>query len=112
MHVRQSKPRAVGERDGFLQCPAVPSVVAGHRATLPDDLDSGAPAPEDVLAVDEALARLAEKDERMAEVVKLRYFADLSVEETAEATGQSVRTVARLWTAARAWLARELGGAR
>ena len=83
-----------------------------RRATLPEDLESGAPAAEDLLAVDEALARLERKDERMAQVVKLRYFADLSVEETAEATGLSVRTVTRLWTAARAWLARELGSPR
>ena len=47
-----------------------------RRATLPEDLESGAPAAEDLLAVDEALARLERKDERMAQVVKLRYFAD------------------------------------
>lgn len=81
-----------------------------RRATLPEEFAAGGPAPELVLAVDEALARLEEKDERMAQVVKLRYFADLTVEETAAATGLSVRSVGRYWTAARAWLARELGG--
>ncbi len=86
-----------------------------RRATLPEDLAAGAPAPdalapEMLLAVDEALERLEKQDERMAQVVKLRFFADLTVEETAEATGLSVRSVGRYWTAARAWLARELGG--
>jgi RNA polymerase sigma factor (TIGR02999 family) len=90
-----------------------------RRATLPEDLAAGASAPhglapdalgpEMLLAIDEALKRLETRDERMAQVVKLRYFADLTVEETAEATGLSVRSVGRHWTAARAWLARELG---
>lgn len=86
-----------------------------RRATLSDEVlagaagAAGAPDAAELLAVDEALARLEQRDERMAQVVKLRYFADLTVEETAEATGLSVRTVTRLWTAARAWLARELG---
>jgi RNA polymerase sigma factor (TIGR02999 family) len=86
-----------------------------RRATLSDQIPAGGaegPDAEEMLAIDEALARLEQRDERMAQVVKLRYFADLTVEETAEATGLSVRTVTRLWTAARAWLARELGAGR
>jgi RNA polymerase sigma factor (TIGR02999 family) len=64
--------------------------------------------PLDLLALDEALARLAALDARQAEIVELRYFAQFSVEETARALGVSLRTVKRDWAFARAWLAREL----
>ena len=66
--------------------------------------------PEDVLALDEALARLADLDSRQAQVVECRFFAGMSVPETAEALGVSPATVKRDWTAARAWLNRELTG--
>lgn len=69
------------------------------------------PAPDvDVLALDEALERLAGLDPGQARVVELRFFAGLSVEETAEAIGASPATVKREWSSARAWLFRELGG--
>jgi RNA polymerase sigma factor (TIGR02999 family) len=61
-----------------------------------------------ILAVDEALGRLAEEDEKVAEVVKLRYFAGLTTQETAEALGISVRTANRHWAYARAWLYQQL----
>lgn len=64
--------------------------------------------PVDLLALDEALTRLAALDERKAKVVELRYFAGLSVEEVAEAQGSSPATVKRDWEFARAWLLREL----
>ncbi len=79
-----------------------------RRTTLSEEAAVGAPQPDELLAVDEALRRLEARDAAMAEVVKLRYFVGLSVEETAEALGSSVRTVGRQWRAARAWLAREL----
>jgi len=60
--------------------------------------------PERLLALDEALRRLEGQDPRAAEVVQLRYFGGLSVQETAEALGLSERTVKREWTFARAWL--------
>jgi RNA polymerase sigma factor (TIGR02999 family) len=63
---------------------------------------------EDVLALDEALERLAAVDPRQAKVVELRFFGGLSVEEVAEALGVSKRTVEGDWTFARAWLSREL----
>jgi len=66
------------------------------------------PESEDLLALDEALERLEVKDPEMARIVKLRYFAGLTVEETAQAVGTSPRTVDRRWFAARAWLHREL----
>lgn len=64
--------------------------------------------PGDVIALDEALKRLAQLDERQARVVECRFFAGMGVEDTAEALGLSPATVKRDWTAARAWLNREL----
>jgi RNA polymerase sigma factor (TIGR02999 family) len=66
----------------------------------------------EVLALHDALERLAELDRRKAQVVELRYFGGLSIEETAEALGISTITVTRDWQAARAWLARELGASQ
>jgi RNA polymerase sigma factor (TIGR02999 family) len=65
--------------------------------------------PGEILSVDEALRRLEERDKRMADVVKLRFFAGLSEGETALALGVTDRTVRRDWTLARAFLQRELG---
>jgi RNA polymerase sigma factor (TIGR02999 family) len=64
--------------------------------------------PEEVLALDEALGRLEARDGEMAAVVRLRFFAGLTVPETAAALGVSPSSVDRLWTAARAWLQREM----
>jgi RNA polymerase sigma-70 factor, ECF subfamily len=72
-------------------------------ASLADDQDS-----ELTLALDDAICRLEELDASAARIVKLRFFAGLSVEETAQATGLSPRTVKREWQFARAWLQREL----
>lgn len=66
---------------------------------------------DDVLAVDEALGRLALLDARQARIVELRYFAGLTIEQTAETVGISAATVKREWTSAKAWLMRELGQA-
>jgi len=63
---------------------------------------------EEVVAIDLALRRLAEIDERKSKVVEMRFFAGLSVEETAEALGVAPNTVSRDWNFARAWLRREL----
>jgi RNA polymerase sigma factor (TIGR02999 family) len=63
----------------------------------------------DVLALHEALERLAVLDPDQARIVELRYFGGLNIEETAEATGVSPATVKREWAVARAWLRRELG---
>jgi RNA polymerase sigma factor (TIGR02999 family) len=81
-----------------------------HRA----DLDSGdaiAPPVADLLALDEALEKLAAEDKDSADLVKLRYFAGLSLAEAAEALGLPARTAGRRWAYARAWLGEEtLGG--
>jgi RNA polymerase sigma factor (TIGR02999 family) len=76
------------------------------------ELDEAVPAPparaDDLLALDEALDKLAAGDPEAAAVVKLRYFAGLSVDEAARALGISRATAYRHWTFARAWLLREL----
>ena len=64
----------------------------------------------DVVALDEALDRLAKIDEQQSRVVELRYFSGLTVEETAEVMGISAATVKRDWSMAKAWLHRELSG--
>lgn len=64
----------------------------------------------DLLAIDEALDRLAIIDEQQARIVELRFFSGLTVEETATALGVSPKTVKRDWSVARAWLKREIGG--
>jgi len=65
----------------------------------------------DVVALDDALARLAEIDPRQSQLVELRFFAGLSIEETAEVLQVSPGTVMRDWTIAKAWLRREILGA-
>jgi RNA polymerase sigma factor (TIGR02999 family) len=64
--------------------------------------------PSDFLALDEALRALESLAPRQAQIVELRFFGGLSLEETAEALGVSVATVRRDWSLARAWLYREL----
>ena len=66
----------------------------------------------EVIAVDEALIRLATLDPRKSRIVELRYFGGLSVEESADLLGLSSRTIKREWRWARAWLYRELGEER
>ncbi len=73
------------------------------------DWDDAAPARhEDVIALDEALDRLSAAAPRKGQVVEMRYFAGLSVEETAEALGVSPETVMRDWKVAKTWLLRDL----
>jgi RNA polymerase sigma factor (TIGR02999 family) len=96
---------------------------APERVTLddnrlaPDKIQAGFSPPEqdlhrniDVLALDEALVKLAALDADLAHVVELRYFGGLTIEEIAEVTGVSPATVKRHWTMARAWLKRAMEG--
>lgn len=83
----------------------------GVRVTLEDHsavCDGGTTQSLDVIALDDALRRLGDLDPRQAQVVELRFFAGLEVEETARAPGISPATVKRDWTFARAFLRREL----
>jgi RNA polymerase sigma-70 factor, ECF subfamily len=66
----------------------------------------------DLLALDEALSRLADASVRKAKVVELRYFGGMSVEEVAEALQVHPNTVVRDWKLAKAWLKREVGGSK
>ena len=87
------------------------AVKRGGRVRITALEEGAVPAEERadaLLAVDEALTRLGEHDSSLARVVECRFFAGLTEEETAEATGTSVRTVQRQWRRARAWLYQEL----
>ena len=64
----------------------------------------------ELLALDEALTRLAERDKQQARIVEMRYFGGLTIEETANAIGISPATVKRDWNMTKAWLHRELSG--
>lgn len=79
---------------------------APDRVTLDEKLVSSEPPSVDVLALDEALTRLATFDPEQARIVELRYFGGLTVEETADVVGISPATVKRQWAMARAWLKR------
>jgi RNA polymerase sigma factor (TIGR02999 family) len=79
-----------------------------QRISFAEGLELPAPQGTDVVAVDEALQELARLDRRKAQVVELRFFGGMSLEETAEALDVSTDTVGRDWRAAKAWLTREL----
>ena len=82
----------------------------GQERVDVDDIEIAAPTPKDdeLLAVHDALEKLAAHDPRKAELVKLRYFAGLSIDEAADVLGISAPTAKRDWTYARAWLFREI----
>jgi RNA polymerase sigma factor (TIGR02999 family) len=80
-----------------------------RRVALDDFPGPPADSPDDVLAVGEALDRLAAEESDAAAVVKLRYFAGLTAEQAADALGISLRTANRHWAYARAWLFDALG---
>jgi RNA polymerase sigma factor (TIGR02999 family) len=80
-----------------------------QRVTLDDaNIGSADSSDIDVLALDEAMSRLAALDAELAKVVELRYFGGLTVEEVADVMGTSPATVKRQWALARAWLKRSL----
>jgi RNA polymerase sigma-70 factor (ECF subfamily) len=91
--------RRRAERRGGPAAVRVPLDAADMPARGPDG---------DILAVDRALQLLAEEDPRKAQVVELRFFGDLTVDQIAETLGVSVRTVHTDWAFARAWLYRRL----
>jgi RNA polymerase sigma factor (TIGR02999 family) len=87
---------SLGEGDFFA---AASGAGSGHNTPID---------PLDVIALDDALARLAVLDPQKAQLVELRYFAGLSIPESAEALGVSTATIGREWAIARMWLRREL----
>ena len=92
---------------------AIRSGAAGApQVTLDEGRVGAKEPPADVVALDDALTALAAIDDRKSQVVEMRYFGGLSIEEAAEALGVSVRTVKRDWTMAKLWLVRELKKSR
>jgi RNA polymerase sigma factor (TIGR02999 family) len=84
----------------------------GFRVTLSDAVALTNEKNLDVAALDEALKILSNIDQRKSEIIELRFFSGLSLEETAEVLNISIATVKREWKLARAWLLRELKGER
>ena len=80
------------------------------RITLDEAIVSAEPVDEDLLALDQALQALEAADKTSADVVMLRYFSGLTIEETAQAIGISAPTVKRHWQYARAWLRSQVRG--
>jgi len=74
------------------------------RVELPDDIANGSTSDELTLAVHDALEDLADQNPQAASLVKLRYFAGMTLPQAAEATGVSARSADRLWAYAKAWL--------
>lgn len=99
--VDYARTRSAGKRGGGVARIPLDEVLDGDA--LPDD--SGV---ADVLAIDDALERLASIDPDQARIVELRFFGGLNVDEIAAVLGRSPRTVKREWRLARAWLYREL----
>ena len=97
--VDHARTRAAAKRGGLLQ-----------KLSLDDAWMAPEEVAAELVALDEALVRLAMIDERKSRVVEMRFFAGLSVEETAEALGVSDKTVMRDWRIAKLWLHRELSG--
>jgi RNA polymerase sigma factor (TIGR02999 family) len=100
--VDHARSRGAQKRGGDAEELPLDENVAATAAVPEDDVDLG--------ALDEALARLALVDAQAVRVVELRYFAGLTLEETAAVLGISTATVKRDWAMARAWLYRELTG--
>jgi RNA polymerase sigma factor (TIGR02999 family) len=98
--VERARARAASKRGGGVV-----------QVTLNEELLPQATGSVDLVALDQALERLADLDATQARIVELRYFAGSTVEETAAALAISPATVKRHWTVARAWLFRELQGA-
>lgn len=99
--VNHARRRAAQKRQGRRLLMAV-EYLAIAKPTL---------APIDLLALDEALSRLAVQDTQQARVVELRYFGGLTLDEVAEEVGTSLATVKREWAMGKAWLFRELNDA-
>ncbi|MFC1765248.1 sigma-70 family RNA polymerase sigma factor [Planctomycetota bacterium] len=84
---------------------------SGRQRLSLDDIDPAIEGPStDMIALDEAITKLSEEDQTVAELVRLRYFAGLTLGQTANVLGVSRRTADRYWAYARAWLYQEVNG--
>ncbi len=81
----------------------------GQRITLHEDALAAELKDDDIVALDDAMKKLAQQDARKAQVVEMRFFGGMSVEEIGAALDIGPATVKRDWAMARAWLVRELG---
>jgi RNA polymerase sigma-70 factor, ECF subfamily len=112
--VDYARARLADKRGGGVGVLSLDEMAAPEPDEAPDTTPTAlqhldAHTQEEVSAIDQALLRLEQIDERQAQIVEMRYFGGLTVEQTAEAIGISEATVKREWTLARAWLRRELG---
>jgi RNA polymerase sigma factor (TIGR02999 family) len=98
--VDHARTRLASKRGGSLR-----------QVTLDDRIPMSDAGMAELLGIHEALEKLSSKDPRKARIVQLRYFAGLSVEETAAIIGTSEKTVKREWSLARMWLHNEMTGA-
>ncbi len=99
--IEHARGRSREKRGGGMARVTLSLVDTQTPTQLPED-------SEELLALDQALRRLEEKDPRAADVVRLRFFAGLTIDQTAEAMAISPRTVKREWEFARAWLSQQL----
>jgi RNA polymerase sigma-70 factor, ECF subfamily len=112
--VDYARARLADKRGGGAGVLSLDEMAAPEADEAPDTTPTAlqhldAHTQEEVSAIDQALQRLEQIDVRQAQIVEMRYFGGLTVEQTAEAVGISEATVKREWTLARAWLRRELG---
>jgi RNA polymerase sigma factor (TIGR02999 family) len=97
--VDHARKKAAGKRGG-----------AGHRVPLDPEQFAAPDRPDDLLALDEALDQLEREEPQVAALVKLRYFAGLTIPQAAEALGVAPRTADAWWAFARAWLLAKVRG--
>jgi RNA polymerase sigma-70 factor, ECF subfamily len=112
--VDYARARLADKRGGGAGVLSLDEMAAPEADEAPDTTPTAlqhldAHTQEEVSAIDQALVRLEQIDARQAQIVEMRYFGGLTVEQTAEAIDISEATVKREWTLARAWLRRELG---
>jgi RNA polymerase sigma factor (TIGR02999 family) len=117
--VDHARARLASKRGGSTPILSLEEITGPKESdeTAPPSEAESIPAPrqpedesgDDIAAVDEALVRLARVDPRQVKIVEMRYFAGLTIQETAEVLEVSDATVKREWNLARAWLRRELG---
>lgn len=100
--------RILIDRARHVKAMRMPKTTLNEEFTVDAESFGGASDVDDLIYLDEAMRELYSKDERQHEVVMLRYFAGLTIEQTAEAMGLGISTVKNEWTYARAWLLHQI----